>query len=65
MALNTRNIRPIVLDRRAQNTAIAREIVLGEGGHDAAAAGPGDVQPNLVSDGQGVTDSRILTSSSP
>src|SRR5262245_32949501 len=38
----------ILLDRRAQDAAVFWEVVLRERGHDAAAAGACDVEPDLA-----------------
>src|SRR5712691_2448889 len=53
-------IGPILLHRRAQDPPVRGKIALGQRCHDTAAAGPGNVQANLVADSQCVADPGIF-----
>ena len=54
------NVGPVVLGRCAQDTCIPREIVLGERGHHAAAAGTSNAQANGIPNREDLPDPGIL-----
>ena len=50
----------VVLGCRAQNLRVLRKIALSQRRHDAATAGTGDAQANLIPDGERLADPGIL-----